>query len=74
MAGALDFSHRLLHLGTEEAVARLLCLLVHGGESRTALTLREKGLLRSIPPELTRCAQLEVLNLVDCGLEGESRG
>ena len=69
MAFELDFSKE--HLRTEEAVTLLLCLLVHGGESRTALTLREKGLLRSIPPELARCAQLEVLNLGQCGLEGE---
>ena len=77
MAGELDFSKE--HLGTEEAFARLLCLLVHGSESLTALTLHENasGLgraLGSIPPELTRCAQLKVLNLKECGLEGESRG
>ena len=71
MAFELDFSKE--HLRTEEAVARLLCLLVHGGESRTALTLNEKGVLRSIPPELARCAQLESLFLIECGLEGESR-
>ena len=71
MTGELDFSKE--HLGTVEAVARLRGLLVHGGESLTALTLHEKGVLRSIPPELARCAQLEVLNLAKCGLEGESR-
>ena len=72
MAGELDFSKE--HLRTEEAVALLLCLLVHGSESLQLLTLHEKGVLRSIPPELARCAQLEVLNLAVCGLEGESRG
>ena len=71
MAFELDFSKE--HLGTEEAVARLLCLLVHAGESLTALTLHEKGVLRSIPPELARCAQLGLLYLNECGLEGESR-
>ena len=71
MAGKLDFSRE--HLRTEEAVARLRDLLVHAGESLTALTLSEKGVLRSIPPELARCAQLESLFLIECGLEGESR-
>ena len=71
MAGKLDFSRE--HLRTEEAVTLLLCLLVHGSESLHLLTLHEKGVLRSIPPELARCAQLEVLSLVECGLGGESR-
>ena len=71
MAFELDFSKE--HLRTEEAVTLLLCLLVHGSESLQLLTLHEKGVLRSIPPELTRCAQLEVLSLQQCGLEGESR-
>ena len=71
MARDINFSKE--HLRTEEAVALLLCLLVHGSESLQNLTLHEKGVLRSIPPELARCAQLGLLYLNECGLEGESR-
>ena len=71
MAGELDFSEE--HLGTEEAVARLRGLLVHAGGSLTALTLNNENGLGSILPELARCAELKVLNLEKCGLEGESR-